>query len=181
MDISNPENPFQIARTFVDYSIETLFPTEDYMFIGGDDGMYIFDRSDPENPEKKGEFQHVRSYDPVVVQDTVAYVTLRDVNSLMAISIKDPANPWLISEKSPFTPYGLTVRDSLLYVSNGNAGYSLYNVSDPGNITQMTSWSNVVTKDFIWSGDLLFVMGFEDLMIFNVTDPQNPALLSTIQ
>ena len=35
MDISDAARPRKVSETYVDWSIETLFPTRDYLFIGG--------------------------------------------------------------------------------------------------------------------------------------------------
>jgi hypothetical protein len=77
MSISKPDSPVKLNETFVDWSIETLFPTQKYLFVGSSGGVFILDRSNPSNPVQVGMLAHVRAYDPVVVQDTVAYVTLR--------------------------------------------------------------------------------------------------------
>jgi len=188
MDISDPADARELSTTRVDWTIETLFPTEKYLFIGGTRGMYIYDRSDPVNPVQTGSFSHFRACDPVVVRDTVAYVTLRGGNScgethdaLLSISIKDPAHPALLQDKTVSTPYGLAVNDTLLYVARGSSGFTLFSVANPRAMAGADSISNVQSKDFIWQGDVLYMMGFSDVRIYNVVDPKNPVQLSKIE
>ncbi len=188
MDISNPDTIIELSRTFIDWTIETLYPTEKHLYVGGRGGMYVFSRSDPENPKQIGMLQHFQAYDPVVVQDTIAYVTLRKGNNngnsrdaLLVVNISDLTNPTLISELSTQTPYGLAVKDTLLYVSNGYNGMSLYNVSNPNTVTRIKYINSEETKDFIWYEDVLYTMTFNYVLLMDVNDPLNPKELSRIQ
>jgi hypothetical protein len=187
MSIADPAKPKELARYNLEWTIETLFPTQQYLFIGGTRGMYIMDRANGARPVMIGSLQHFKACDPVVVQDTIAYVTLRKGNGcgdaadeLLSVSIADPKNPKLIGEFGVETPYGLAVRDSLLYISNGYNGYGLYNVNEPGNVVRMIKWADRTTKDFIWSGSTLYIMGFDQVTIMDVADPENPVVVSTI-
>jgi hypothetical protein len=73
------------------------------------------------------------------------------------------------------------VKDPYLYVSTGHSGYKLLDVTKPFNPDIVTSWPSWPTKDFIWSGNVLFVLGFDDLRIFDVSTPSEPVLLATIE
>lgn len=188
LDISDPDTVKVLSRTYIDWTVETLFPTEEYLYIGGRGGMYVLDRMNPASPKKVCTLQHFQAYDPVVVQDTVAYVTLRAGNwggnakdVLLVVSVANPKSAYVLNEVSTFTPYGLAVADTLVYVSNGNNGFTLFNVADPGKVTQIKYWNTPATKDFIWIGDILYVMAFSNVMIYNVDDPESPLLLAKIE
>ena len=47
------------------------------LFIGSQTGMFIYNLSNPDNPVQDGQFNHVRSCDPVIADEKYAYVTLR--------------------------------------------------------------------------------------------------------
>ena len=188
MDISTPAEPNQLSSTYINWTSETLFPTQKYLFVGGSGGMYVLDRSNPANPATIGTLTHFRAKDPVVVQDTVAYVTLRTTrdfstsqDELLAVSLSSITNPYILSERPLYTPYGLTVSDTLLYVGNGANGFSLLNVKNPSQMNMIKSWQTPSVKDFIWQGNRLYVMTFGEIMIYDVTDPLEPVLLSTIE
>ncbi|NIO29820.1 MAG: hypothetical protein GTO29_14845 [Candidatus Latescibacteria bacterium] len=187
MDISKPDDPIDLSRRGIGWEVETLYPTEDYLFVGGTRGMYIFDRSDPKVPVEIGRIEHFRGCDPVVVSDTLAFVTLRGGNTcgesrdvLLSISIRNPEDPIVISEEPINTPYGLTINNPLLYVSKGQNGFELFDVGEPDDPASLKAWSEWPTKDFIWSEDILFVMGFKDIGIYDVSAPEEPVLLSKI-
>ena len=60
-------NPFS-NKLQVDWQVETIYPFKDKLFIGSNNGMYIYDiNSSPGNPVKVGEFTHARSCDPVLL------------------------------------------------------------------------------------------------------------------
>ncbi|MCI0452331.1 MAG: hypothetical protein L0Z51_08055 [Candidatus Latescibacteria bacterium] len=187
-DVGTPEAPKEIARKDVGWTIETIYPTNQYLFLGGTQGMSIYDRSNPAAPRFIGSFTHVRACDPVVVSETTAYVTLRGGNGcgqtrdlLLTVNIADPSQPVVVAEKELATPFGLAVRDPFLYVSTGGSGYALLDVTDPKAPAPLVAWPGWPTRDFLWSNDVLFVLGLDDVRIYDVTDPKAPVLLATIE
>jgi hypothetical protein len=186
-DISTPDDPKVIGRTYIGWTIETLYPTAEFLFVGGTLGMYIFDRSNPAMPVKIGEVQHFRACDPVVVSGNMAYVTLRggsrcgdNRDVLLSVDIAKPNQPTIVGEKEMSTPYGLAVEDHLLYVSTGSSGFELLDVVTPASPSKVKAWPDRSTKDFIWLGNTLYTLGFDNVMIFDVTTPDEPVLLSEI-
>jgi hypothetical protein len=187
MDISQPDNPTELSRTPIEWGVETIYPTDEYLFLGGNRGMYIYDRSNPTAPIQIGRMEHFRACDPVVVSGDLAFVTLRGGNAcgqstdiLLVVDIKNPSKPVAISETAIKTPYGLALDFPLLYVSMGHYGCKLLDVATPDAPSDVNSWSDPETKDFIWFGDVLYVMSFADVKIYDVTSPDAPALLSQL-
>lgn len=187
-DIAAPDQPKEIARKHFGWAIETIYPTEQLLFLGGSQGMYIFDRVDPAAPNPIGQVEHFHACDPVVVSGSTAYVTLRGGNAcgatndvLLTVNIADPSHPRIVAEKAISTPYGLAVHEPLLYVSTGQSGYALLDVTSPTEPSQLAAWTDWATRDFLWSDDLLFVLGFDDLRIYDVSDPKAPVLRSKVE
>ena len=187
-DVTTADTPSKLSTVPVGWDIETLHPSGDLLFVGGFLGMYIFDREDPDHPKQLSKIQHTRSCDPVVVSGATAYVTLRGGNAcglspdeLLCVSVSDPANPDVVGQKPMSTPYGLAVQNARLYVSHGIGGYSLVDASDPANVTIEKTWSGKFARDFIWSGNTLFVLTDDNVNLYDVTDPLAPRLLSQVQ
>jgi hypothetical protein len=187
-DIARPDAPQEVSRTNFGSMIETIYPTEHYLFLGGTQGMSIFDRSNPGWPHAIASVTHFRACDPVVVSGSVAYVTLRGGNAcgdtrdvLLTINIADPSYPVIAAEKDMATPFGLAVREPFLYISTGQNGYTLFDVTRPTEPSPLGAWGDWPTRDFLWAGDFLYVLGVDDLRIYNVSDPKTPVLLSTIE
>ena len=148
-NVSAPEKPKEISRQHVGWTIETLYPTQNYLFVGGRRGMYIYDRTDPARPVQISQIEHARACDPVVVSGSIAYVTLRGTSAcgstpdeLLCVSIKQPSAPQIIGVKPLPTPWGLAVKNSHLYVSNGENGYSLIDVSRPAEPSVAAAWAD---------------------------------------
>jgi hypothetical protein len=188
MDITKPAVPRKLSETYIDWSIETLFPTKNNLFIGGTRGMYVMDRADPAHPMRIGSITHFRAKDPVVVKDSTAYVTLRTAldpaartDELMVVNIGPIADPKLIKEIPLATPYGLTIVDTLLYVAQGAGGWSLFSLASPQNPAVVRHYPTPNAKDFIRSNDLLFMMCFDRIQIYSVSDPLNPTPLAHIE
>jgi hypothetical protein len=188
MDISTPENPVELSRKHMDWGVETLYPTDEYLFMGGTTGMYIYDRSSPASPVQIGRIEHFEACDPVVVSGDLAYVTLRGGNRcgatmdiLMVVNISNPNQPYIMSETDVKTPYGLAIDFPMLYVSTGHNGFKLFDATDADAPAAVVGWESPDTKDFIWYEDLLYVMGFDAVTIYNVADPEVPSRLSLIQ
>jgi hypothetical protein len=187
MSIAKPDSPVKLNETFVDWSIETICPTQKYLFVGSSIGVYILDRSNPSSPVQVGMETHSRAYDPVVVQGATAYVTLRtgwnswaSQDELLVVDVSNPAQTDSIGSMPLYTPYGLAASDTLLYVAMGTNGSCLLDVKNPSAISAIQTWTSPA-KDFIWQGNRLYVMGCADVRLYDVTDPASPALLSTIQ
>jgi hypothetical protein len=106
---------------------ETLFKQKEFLFIGATNGMYIINAEDEFNPYFVSGFSHATACDPVVVHENTAYITVRGGSTCGAIQdqvnvidITDISNPTLLSTYFLSQPYGLGIRNNILYVcANG--------------------------------------------------------------
>lgn len=185
-DVTTAAKPKELSTVRIGWDVQTLQPSQTMLFLGGFRGMYIYDRSDPKHPKAIGQIQHTTACDPVVVNGSVAFITLRQTgcggaaDELMCVSIKDPRTPRILGEKPLATPYGLAVQNQQLYVSHGEGGYSLMDVSQPTEPSVQATWVGSPARDFIWSGNTLFVLGDHNVSIYDVSDPLTPRLLSKV-
>jgi hypothetical protein len=76
-DINQKTSPIKINDIYAGWNIETMFLTADNMFLGTTTGMVVYDITNATSPVYKAFFNHARSCDPVIVDDTLAYITLR--------------------------------------------------------------------------------------------------------
>lgn len=143
-DITDPNNVYSTSKITMPFDIETIYPYKNYLYIGGMNGMYIYDNSTPTQPTKIADFIHVRSCDPVVVQDDIAYVTLNtnlcdrvntSINRLEVIDVSTPSNPTLIKTLDMYAPGGLAIDDNKLFICDGEDGLKVFdvNVSENNN------------------------------------------------
>ncbi|MBT8232801.1 MAG: hypothetical protein KJN84_09240, partial [Bacteroidia bacterium] len=186
--LSDPAKPMETQTTRVSWGIETLFPYKDYLFIGSNSGMYIYDLRNPQSPEYISKFEHARACDPVFVKDDVAYVTLRDgtfcqnfINQLDVIDVKNVNNPQLIASFDMQHPHGLSVRDNNLYLCEGDHGLKVFEtdeLEEVGN-NQIEHIKNINAKDAISLGsDHLLVIGDGGLYQFDTSNPSDVEQIS---
>jgi hypothetical protein len=188
-DITNKTTPSKINDIYPGWNVETMFLTKNTMFLGTTTGMAIFDISNPTSPTSIGFFTHARSCDPVVVDDTLAYVTLRtgtncggNLNSLDIVNIKNISLPKMVISYPMINPHGLGKDGDLLFICDGSAGLKVYDAADPMHITDhlIYSYPNIKAYDVIPVGDVLVLIGDDGLYQYNYSNIQNITLLSSI-
>lgn len=187
-DLGLPNQPVLTQTVHLGWGVETIYPYEDKLFIGSRTGMYLFDNRQPSSPVLMSEYSHWTSCDPVVVEGTTAYVTLRGgrtcdgfVNQLEIIDVEDITAPRLISTWPMVGPYGLAIRDEVLYLCDGNAGLKVFDVATPEAIVSLTTDQRMNTYDVISLSDShLLCVGEDGLYQFDTTDKNKLLLLSII-
>lgn len=183
-DIQNLVEPQELSTVYVDWGrIETLFPYEEYLFIGGTSGMYIYDRTNPDEPSFVSQFRHARACDPVFVQGDFAYVTLRDgsrcesfTNQLDVVDISNINNPQLRRSYNMTNPHGLAVVNDDLYICDGDAGLRVFDKSDLDKIddNQIEHLKDMHAYDIIpLTADHMIVVGEGGLYQFDSSNPSS--------
>jgi len=189
-DINNIDNPVPGANLDIGWGIETIFPYKDNLFLGSQSGMIIYDNTNPDFPTHLSTFSHIISCDPVVVEDDIAYVTLRGgtncrnnfTNQLDVIDISNLENPKLLVTYPMTNPHGLGIDNGTLFICEGNAGLKVFDASDIYNISKnlLAYYGDFDAYDVIPYNDNLIMIGNDGLYQFDYSDPENIKLLSTI-
>lgn len=188
-DISTASAPVKVNETDVDFGIETVYSLEDKLFIGSNTGMYIYDISNPENLLYLSKYEHITSCDPVVANDTLAFVTLNSqsacrwqtgANQLDILDIKNIVYPKLITSKGMQNPKGLGVDSIYLFVCNGEAGLQIYDFSNVYSPEQVSGILGIDAYDVILNNKILILVGKDGLFQYNYADINNLEPLSNI-
>ncbi len=186
--IADSGKPVYRNRVEIGWDIETIFSKDSMLFIGGRNGMYVYNISLPEKPVQLSQFRHARGCDPVVVIDTVAYVTIRDGNTcgagsnqLLIIGVGDVKNPILLSTYQCSNPYGLAIHNKYIYLCDGNQGLRIYDVKNYITLEQKTNMKEIVPHDAIIHNGILYLIANNQVLLYSITDPIKPILLSMIQ
>jgi len=186
--LGSPAQPVLLNEIINTAGIETIFPYKNYLFVGANQGMFIYDNSNPSNPTYLSAFLHANACDPVFVKDDRAYVTLRNgnlcqqaENQLDVIDISNIWNPSLIKSYPMTNPHGLSVVDHLLFLCDGRDGLKIFDISDDlaidKNQLSRTNTGNAFDVIAV-SSDHIIVTGEKGLWQFDTTDPQKPRLKS---
>ncbi len=150
LSIASQKNP-------VGWSLETIFHSEDHLFMGSNNGMHIYKIEDNNSVSYTGEFFHATGCDPVLpTEEEVAYVTLRtgsdcpgDENNISVVNIANLTNPSLIQEITMDSPYGMTLHNDKLYVGEGTNGFKVFDASQRDQIKLIETNRDIETYDII--------------------------------
>jgi len=187
-DITNSNNPTFSNKVGVDWSVETIYPFKNKLFVGSNNGMFMYDiSSSPGNPVKAGEFTHARSCDPVIADDTFAYVTLHSgttclgyTNQLDIVKLNDLSNAELAKTYSLTGPQGLSKDDNLLFICDGTDGLKVYNAVDVMNLQLIKQFPGAETYDVIANNKIAIVVAKDGLYQYDYSALSNIHLVSKI-
>jgi len=189
-DITNLDNPVPGAILNLDWGIETIFPYDGNLFIGTQTGMMIYDNSNPDFPTHLSTFEHIRSCDPVVVENDIAYVTLRSgnacrtgfTNQLDVIDVSNLSNPVLLKSYPMTNPHGLGIDNGILFICEGDAGLKVFDANDINKISEhlLAYFGDIHAFDVIPFNNNLIMIGETGLYQFDYSDPENIEFLSMI-
>lgn len=167
--------------------VETIFARDRWLYVGTNSAMLTYDISNPASPLIVSTYAHFVGCDPVVVQDTLAFVTIRaancrdaGINTLDIINIKNPAKPTLLSNYTLESPYGLGVDNNLLFVCEGDHGLNVFDISNPHNAVLVKRYHDVNAFDVIPNDGILILTGTDGIMQYDYSDQQAIKKLSTI-
>jgi hypothetical protein len=191
-DISDQDNPKKVNTIAMDFEVETVFPHEGQLFIGGTEGMYIYDNSNPNAPRFISKFEHAVACDPVVVDGNYAYVTLRSggpcdraINKLDVVDISNMQQPTLVRDFDMHNPHGLSVQNNTLYLCDGNQGLKVFDVTDKHRILDNMKFADRNIRkayDVIPNNgnNTLIVVGKNGIIQYDAMDPLKLERISEI-
>jgi hypothetical protein len=186
-NISVPYTPAFKSKVQLGWGIETIYPFKNKLFIGSNTGMFIYDITNPVQPTKQGEFNHIRTCDPVIAEDNYAYVTLRtgtgcpgSTNQLDVLDITNLSQPLRMKSYPMTNPHGLSKDGDLLFICDGRDGLKVYNASDRNSISLIKHISGLNTYDVIAWNDVAIVSAADGLYQYGYSDVNDLKLLSKI-
>jgi len=184
-NIQNLAEPVLSNTQYAGWNIETMFQAEGYLYLGSTNGMYIYNLVNPSSPEFVSDFTHWEGCDPVVVDGDYAYLTLRGGNLcgqlesvLEVIDISDKTNPTLAARYNLENPYGLGIKNDMLYVCDGTAGLKLFERETSEDLRLVNSLKDIQAKDVIPLEKSLIMIGEKTLYQYEYIE-NNIGLISS--
>lgn len=185
--ISDPQNPIKVHVDDIGFDVETIYTWKDKLFIGSQSAMYIYSIADPGQPSLLGSASHVRACDPVVANDSIAYVTVRsgsncggDRNALYVYNLKNVLQPTQMNVVNLQNPHGLGIQDSTLFVCDDSYGLRVYNINQPYYPIQIQRIEGETFYDCIPNDNLLICMIKGGMAIYDISDRNNIVLKAKI-
>jgi hypothetical protein len=182
-DTETPSSPVPAGSIFLNRTIETMFIYDGHIFFGTPSGMIVYSLQLAPEPVYIGEFWHVTSCDPVVVQDGYAYITLRagtacggGANRLDVVKMSDDYKEYeLVSSYSLTNPYGLGIDGDRLFVCDGSAGLKIYDTTDKEHISShlLAAFPQIRAYDVIPADGFLFMVGDGGFYLYDYSDYKN--------
>ncbi len=179
-DLDAAGGPQLVNQQNIGFSIETIFPFKNYLFIGSSTAMYIYSLSNPAQPQMMSQTMHFNGCDPVVANDSMAYLTLHggtvcgsNINELQVYDIKDIEQPIWKKSISMTHPLGLGLYDQYLYVCDQEKGLYVYNVQQGSNPSLLNTIQGEVFLDVIpdASTKTLIAMLKDGIALYDLSDP----------
>jgi hypothetical protein len=187
-DINNSFAPSQTSAVQVGWHIETIYPLKNRLFVGSNNGMYMYDvQSSPSTPSLIGQFTHVRGCDPVIADDHYAYVTLNDssaclgfANELQIIDIRDVSNAVEVKFYQLTHPAGLSKDGDQLFVCDGRDGLKVYNAADVNNLQLIKHFNDATDYDVVAQNGIAIVVASNGIFEYDYSDLTNIHLISRL-
>ena len=170
-----------LNTTYVNWIVETIFITDNHLFLGTQSGLIVQSLEVPEKPSQKGTFSHMTACDPVVIKGDLAFVTLKggttcrgSLNQLDVVQMSNSYSKFTLLKSYPmYGPQGLGIDDDLLFICDGDAGLKIYNAADPLAIVQLAIFPSIHAYDVIPMNDYLFMIGEEGFMLYDYSEIQD--------
>ena len=182
-NVKDIKNPVSVNKVQIGFEIETLFGYKDYLYIGSRNGMFIYSLKNPEFPQKLSSVEHFTACDPVVANDTHAFVTLHsntncgnDINLLEIYDVRNVNKPLLINSRNLTYPKGLGIYGNFLLVCDDEI--KVFDISEPETSTLVTSIKREAF-DVIIRDDLLIAIGETGLYQYNLSKNDQNSITAT--
>ncbi len=188
INIANNSQPTIAGKQQIGWNIETIYPFKNNLFIGSQNGMFIYNLNNAAMPALTGSFSHARLCDPVIADDNYAYITLHsseDVcvgtqNELDVVNITNLSAPVLLKQINLTKPQGLAKDGNTLFVCDDNAGLRIFDAIDPANPLLKQTLSIAGAYDIICNNGVAIISAKGGLYQYDYSNVNNITKLSTI-
>jgi len=184
------ETPAKIGQDiYIGFDVETIFSYKNCMFMGTPRGMIIYSMEDPLKPERQSMITHVFGCDPVVVENDIAYVTVRsgtfcgqDANELIIVDVSDVKRPKHVVTYNMKSPKGLGIDKGTLFVCDD--GLRIFNAEDPRTIMHkdniLAHFKEMDGFDVIPFDNVLMMIAADGIYQYDYTNLQDIRELSRL-
>lgn len=151
-----------------------------YAYVAGqDEGLIIFDISDPRRPVQSARLSTLGRTYKVFLDGNRAYIADGSYG-MRLVDITNPANPVLISHfYSADTVFDITASSAYAYLAEWNSGLEIVDMSDPANPVRASLLDTPgEAMGLFIKGDLAYIAdGANGLVIADISDKHKPVIL----
>jgi hypothetical protein len=189
-DITNPKQLQVVDTVELGFreDIETIFAFDKNLFIGSRSALHIYKIDANGIPRFGSVARHSWGCDPVVANDSFAFVTTRNggrncrvqnnsiANQLIVYDVKDIKNPIQMVIVNMTFPNGVGLDKNLLFVCD--KGVKMFDVSNPLKPVQRKYFEDIDANDVIPLNGQLLVVGTQKLTQIDYKDTANLKIIS---
>jgi len=142
IDVSDPANMSIVGRN-VNHRAFALDIEGDYAYvvdgIGSitSDGFYVYDISNPCNPTEVGHGSTPSIAVYIKASEESVFVSDQDIpnyGSVRMFDVRDPTHPTESAYYQTYQPYGITLKDNLVFVADSEKGVLIFDTSTPDSL-----------------------------------------------
>jgi hypothetical protein len=188
-NISNPTKMLATNTVNIGNDIETIYPYKNNLYIAGSGGMDQYNITNPDKPSNKVFVQHVTGCDPVVANDSMAWLTILggtncrgSINEMQVFSLNASLNSMqLLYKINMSSPRGLGLHGNYVYVCDFSNGIHVFPCSkiNTGN-SDIYKLPNTNFLDLIPYNTYLICQTNRGIVYLDVADPKQPKFISEI-
>lgn len=187
LNILNPANPVHVINLShaTATAINDVFVSGSFLYLVSGNGasnsrLYIWDISDPVNPQSRGSYIAAATINSVFVSGSYAYIA-ESTSGLRILNISNPSTPSHVGlYDTPGNANGVFVAGTTAYVADGNSGLKLIDVTNPAIPTLLGSYDTEGDALGVHVvGDNAYVADMVGVRIVNVSNPAAPFLAAT--
>ncbi|HUS77544.1 MAG TPA: hypothetical protein VM050_02615 [Patescibacteria group bacterium] len=166
-------NEIVSTRSGVAYCVHVI---EDYAFVTGNDGVKVFDVSDPTSPSRVSTLELADGAFDLCFDGWIAYIAA-DEEGLTIADFTDPAHPEVLGTlNTGSSAYDVALEGHHAYVADNANGLRVVDVSDPGNPVMVGSHGFSDLRGVEVRGGVAYLaVPNSGLVVLNVSDPSSPS------
>ncbi len=177
LDISDPQAMESIGFDNSLRQVNDISFEGDYGVVAAQSGVYSFDRTNPNDPTRVGQFELPGAIEISKIVGDRAYVSAGDAG-FRVVNINNLAHPVELAVFDlEINIEDMEVRDGYAYLACGSGGLKILNVNEPLNDIRIVAESASPHRDFgiTLSGNYAYIACYDSsLRIVNIEDPETP-------
>ena len=180
-DVSNPSSPIEVGLFDKPKVVNDVVVVGNYAYLTDDiRGIRVEDISSPRQPREIGHFDQMGKAEDLTIRDNLAFVA--EEAGLRVINIADPKAPTSVGfVGTPVKATAVAVEGSFAYVTIGELGLRIFDISDPEVIKPIGAIFDTLgyAQDVFLAGNYAFIAdGAAGLHIVNISTPDDPKTAS---
>jgi hypothetical protein len=175
IDISEPENPVELAKYLTPSFIYSIVVEGNYVYLANEDlGLRILDVTDRSNPIEIAFLEIQGFYSRIAFNNDFIYYSTNSSEPLQIIDVSDPELPTVVRILDVYSRSKMTVQGDYLYLAARWDGFEIYNIATPADPFKIGSIGDIYCEDVDVSGNYAYLSVFDSLLIVDISMPTDP-------